>query len=501
MQNAPQKNNWWTTALIFMMIYLGFSLFMQGKTGADPRKPDMIMKDIEDQAALVKKTAADQHVSIHDAIAELRAGADKIPDLLIAHEKLSADQDLEQMHILNEFICDMSIPAVEGAYETQIDLNKGLSKDQKNDYKLQAQLLVVDTQLKGAAQRREMVRLTQANDTVTRLARFNDTKPIWQQPITVAPTKQYPESKVTPAQLTNEIDTLSTAIGKSTPVWGFFPGYQFVDFLVHLSGAVPGLSYWLAALILAFFVRGLVFPIAQRQMMWSRQMQQLTPLINEIKEQYKGRTDPASQTEMNQRTMALYKEYGMNPLAGCAPALLQMPLFLLIYDSMLNYRFEFQRGTFLWINPHTSALTHGFLARNLGEKDYVLIVIYGISMVTTAMLAPVSDPSNMKQQRLMGICASGFFGILMFFWPVPSAFVLYWIFTNTMATAQSFRAYRLPLPPLVKKNAPNGGMFPTGGNMLGPTKEGSPGAAFNGKLNGKPKSTGAPKIHKPKKKK
>jgi hypothetical protein len=44
-------------------------------------------------------------------------------------------------------------------------------------------------------------------------------------------------------------------------------------------------------------------------------------------------------------------------------------------------------------------------------------------------------------------------------------------------------------------------MFPAGPNMLGPTKEGAPGAALNGKLNGKPKSTGAPKIHKPKKKK
>ncbi len=433
---------------------------------------------------------------IHDAIAELRAGADKLTDLFIAHDKLSADQDMEQMHLLNGLISDMSISAVEGAYEKQVDLIKGLSSDQKNNLKLQSQLLVADTQLKGASQRREMVRLTQANDTVTRLARFNDQKPIWQQPIAVAPTKLYPQSQVTPAQLVSEIDTLSTDIGKNTPVWGFFPGYQFVDFLVHLSGAAPALSYWLAALILAFVVRGVVFPIAQKQMMWSRQMQQLTPLINEIKEQYKGRQDPASQTEMNQRTMALYKEYGMNPLAGCAPALLQMPLFLLIYNSMLNYRFEFQRGTFLWINPHTSAMTHGFLARNLGEKDYVLIVIYAISMVTTAMLAPVSDPSNMKQQRMMGICASGFFGILMFFWPVPSAFVLYWIFTNTLATAQSFRAYRLPLPPLVKKNAPNGGVFPTGGNIMGPTKEGS-----NGKLNGKPKSTGAPKIHKPKKKK
>jgi YidC/Oxa1 family membrane protein insertase len=49
----------------------------------------------------------------------------------------------------------------------------------------------------------------------------------------------------------------------------------------------------------------------------------------------------------------------------------------------------------------------------------------------------------------------------MFFWPLPSAFVLYWVFTNVFATIQMLRAYRMPAPPLVKVNAPGGGVYPT----------------------------------------
>ena len=82
------------------------------------------------------------------------------------------------------------------------------------------------------------------------------------------------------------------------------------------------------------------------------------------------------------------------------------------------------------------------------------------------------------------------FTVMMFtgVFPVPAAFVLYWIGTNVLATIQSLRAYRLPLPPLVKVNAPGGGVFPTGG-------------AANGLLNGSSGKTGAPQMHKPKKKK
>jgi YidC/Oxa1 family membrane protein insertase len=287
---------------------------------------------------------------------------------------------------------------------------------------------------------------------------------------------------------------------RSELTYGVFPGYQIIDFLVNLTGANPSFSYAFAAFLLALCVRAIIYPLAQKQLMWGRKMQQLAPLVKEIKEQYtdkktKQSTNPA---EMQQKTMALYAEYGINPLAGCLPAFVQFPLFITVYQFMLHYQFQFRNGYFLWINPGTSQATNGFFAPNLSLVDHTLIVIYGITMVTSTLLMPVSDPTQVKQQRIMGVGM----GLLMTFFmftgafPVPGGFVLYWTFTNLLATAQSLRAYRLPMPPLEKVNTKTGGVFPM--PPFSPNQT-------NGKTNGTvitPKTaTGTPAKHRPKKRK
>jgi YidC/Oxa1 family membrane protein insertase len=282
-------------------------------------------------------------------------------------------------------------------------------------------------------------------------------------------------------------------------VYGLFPGFQMIDALVNLTGAVPGFSYAFAAFLLALVVRAIIFPLAQKQLMWGRKMQQLAPLVKEIREKYtdKKTNKVTDQAELQRLTMALYSEYGINPLAGCLPALIQFPLFITVYQCMLQYQFAFRNGTFLWINPATSTATHGFFAPNLGERDYVLIVIYGITMVISTLLMPASDPAQAKQQKLMGVGMGLLFTFFMFTgaFPTPAAFVLYWVFTNLLATAQSLRAYRLPMPPLEKVNTKAGGVFP-----MPPFTDPKPNGKANGTYKG-PTSTGTPVKHKPKKRK
>jgi membrane protein insertase Oxa1/YidC/SpoIIIJ len=99
----------------------------------------------------------------------------------------------------------------------------------------------------------------------------------------------------------------------------------------------------------------------------------------------------------------------------------------------------------------------------------------------------------------MGVGVAVLFSVMMFFWPLPSAFVLYWVFTNVFATTHMLYAYRQPLPPLQKVNAPNGGVFPFG-NVTG-TNGAAPKNGVS-KSNGTPKvRTGTPVKHRPKKKK
>jgi YidC/Oxa1 family membrane protein insertase len=493
-QPTSPKSNILQTLLFMSMLFLGYNLFLNRGGAADKRTPDQIMQAVVASADTIKSTAAKEHKPINQVVMQLEsAGGLEVQE---QHPSFSADQLLAQMRLQNALLLDTSIAATEQLYENKV--KETYPPSQQDARMLEGRILQADTQLKAAQQRQEIQRITPAQDLMTRTGRTFDSKPVWTQPFAVSPTKEFPLTVVSAKDLSAEVENVASHLGKETLVWSFFPGYQLVDFLVHITGAQPAFSYALACLLLAVGVRTLIFPLSQRQMMWSRQMSQLAPLVNEIKEEYKAKPDKTKtdqqasaqqQTEMNARVMNLYKEYGINPMAGCAPALLQMPLFLIVYQSMLHYRFEFQKGTFLWINHAVGTASNGFIARNLGEKDYILIVIYGISMLITSMLTPISDPANAKQQRMMGVSMSLMFAVMMFFWPVPSAFVLYWVFTNILTTAQSLRAYRLPLPPLVKKNAVNGGVLPKNGS------------ASNGSLNGKSKSTGTPQRFKPKKKK
>ncbi len=374
---------------------------------------------------------------------------------------------------------------LQGKLNAEVDVKK-LTKEQADKTRFEASVLLADTQFRAATRKNDFQKMTMAQQALSNLRGEFEKKPYYNEPVKVTPDKEYPRETVTISSLKAEVMSKAQLLGENTAVWGFFPGYQMIDWLVNLTGALPAFSYAFACFLLAVVVRAIIWPLAQKQYMWGRQMAQLAPLVTEIREQYKDK--PHLAQEMNMKMMELYKEYGMNPLSGCGPALLQMPLFLLVYSSMLHYRYEFEKGTFLWITDGVAKGTGGFTAANLGERDVPLIVLYGISMIATTLLQPVRAPANAKQQRLMGVSISVIFTILMFTgaFPVPAAFVLYWIFTNILATFQSLRAYRLPLKPLVKVNAPNGGVYPSNG------------ISTNGAT---PKKTGVPQRHKPKKKK
>jgi YidC/Oxa1 family membrane protein insertase len=330
--------------------------------------------------------------------------------------------------------------------------------------------------------------------------------PLWEHEFKVPQSalnpSRFPWTSWTPKSMSDRLTAELSVKSKDALVYGLFPGYKIIDALVNFTGANPSFSYAFAAFLLALCVRALVFPLAQRQLLWGRKMQQLAPLIKEIREQYtdKKTKQVTNQVELQQKTMELYQSYGINPLAGCLPAFVQFPLFITVYQFMLNYQFAFEKGTFLWVNASTSRATHGFFAANLGQRDTLLIILYGITMVISTLLTPASDPTQAKQQKLIGVGMGLLFTFFMFTgaFPTPAAFVLYWVFTNLLATTQSLWVYRMPMPPLEKVNTKTGGVFP----MPPFSKDPSP---TNGKGSGiissSPKSTGTPAKHKPKKRK
>ena len=424
--------------------------------------------------------------------------AEKAPDQLFAQLKKDNVETLDQS-AARDF----------NDYAKGIDQqvkDKKLAEHDGQLKKYEGAVLVANTQLRSGILRNETSRVRLAYQTLWSYQKKNRDTAEWRDTnFTAAPDSRFPEipQTVSGQHLFDKVSDILSARNRKEIIWGFIPGgYNAIDSLIALTGRNPGFSYWFGALMLAFVVRIIVFPFTQKTIMHSRQMSQLSPLMTKIKEEFKD--DPQT---MNAKVMELYREYGLNPAAGCAPAFVQMPLFLSVYQCMLLYQFEFQKGTFLWINKATSSATNGFTAPNLGTQDAILIFVYGITMIISQMLTPISDPSQKKQMRLMGVGISVLFTFFMFTgaFPVVSGFVLYWTFTNIFATAQSLRAYRLPLEPLQKVNTKDGGVYPQDPSQLFPwMKANGKNNPASPKTNGKSpintsKKTGKPQQHKPKK--
>jgi YidC/Oxa1 family membrane protein insertase len=276
-------------------------------------------------------------------------------------------------------------------------------------------------------------------------------------------------------------------VGKKTASTSI--GYRFVDMVVGWFGGAnkPGFSFWFASLLLAVIVRVIVWPLYTKQIIGIKRMQLLQPMVKELQAKYQG-------PELQQRMMKLYARYGINPMAGCLPLLITMPVFLWVFMAMGSYRFNFMEGTFLWINPASAAANPGLFAPNLGQMDVILVILYGISMVVQALLT-ISDPSTAKQAKIIGISTGLIFTVLFLtILPYPSAFLIYWITSNILTTLQSYIVSRMPIPPLVERSEEEQRKSPLFAGLQpkdGPAVNGSSGVSSAPK-------TGAPVLHKPK---
>jgi len=97
---------------------------------------------------------------------------------------------------------------------------------------------------------------------------------------------------------------------------------------------------------MTIIIKLVLFPLTQKQMKSMRAMQEIQPKAKWIQEKYKD-----DQQMLQQKTMELYKEHGVNPMGGCLPLLIQMPIFLAFYQSLYNFQYlDAAHKGFLWIN-------------------------------------------------------------------------------------------------------------------------------------------------------
>jgi len=155
-------------------------------------------------------------------------------------------------------------------------------------------------------------------------------------------------------------------------------------------------NYGYAIIILTFLLSLLLFPFRLKQIISMKRMSVVQPKVKAIQEKYRKykKTDP-KRAEMNQEIMALYKQHNVNPLGGCLPLLLQMPLLFAFY-SLLAYSIELRQAPFIfWIN-------------DLSVKDpfYVLPIVMGITAFISQKMTPMSpgmDPTQAKVMMVMPV--------------------------------------------------------------------------------------------------
>ena len=180
-----------------------------------------------------------------------------------------------------------------------------------------------------------------------------------------------------------------------------------------------------------------MFPIGRKQALAAQKMQQLQPHLKELQEKYKD-----DKERLTKEQFALYKKHGVNPVAGCLPALIQLPIFVGLWQA-LNTSFPLRHATFLWIRDLSAPdmlFRFPFEVPFLGNWFNVLpFVVVGLMLVQTKLFAPPATTPEAEMQQKMMKYMMIFMGCM--FYKVPSGLGLYFITSSLWAIGE-----RLLLP-------------------------------------------------------
>jgi YidC/Oxa1 family membrane protein insertase len=219
----------------------------------------------------------------------------------------------------------------------------------------------------------------------------------------------------------------STLVGygrglEETLSFGIF-GFLSVGFLAALRWIYGWAGNWgVAIIVLTAGIRLLLFPLNHKSAVQMKRMQALQPKMKAIQDRYKERAkkDATVRARMNQEVMALYKQEGVNPMGGCLPMLVQLPILWALY-TLFAYAIELRQAPFV------------FWIKDLAAKDptYITPILMTASMVLQQRMAPqMGDPA----QRRMFMFMPFIFGFM--FMSFPSGLVLYWLVNNIFTIGQ-----------------------------------------------------------------
>ncbi len=261
-----------------------------------------------------------------------------------------------------------------------------------------------------------------------------------------------------------------------TPTLGFT--YEVTARISRFFGGTRG-NYGIAIILLTILVRALMFPLGRKQALAAKKMQELQPLLKEIQQKYKD--DKEKQTK---ETFALYKKHGVNPVGGCLPALIQLPIFVGLWQA-LNSSVALRHATFLDFGRFT-------FIRDLAAPDMLFrfpfeipflgwwfnglpLVVVALMLVQTKLFSPPATTPEAEAQQKMMKYMMVFMGVM--FYKVPSGLGLYFITSSLWAIGE-----RLLLPKVTHTHTltPELSDADAGDDKAAAARGGKPGPGGNG---------------------
>lgn len=183
-------------------------------------------------------------------------------------------------------------------------------------------------------------------------------------------------------------------------------------------------TYGLGIIAVTIIIRLVLLPLMIKQTKSSKNMQEVQPELAKLKEKYSSK-DAVTQQKYQQEMMALFKEKGVNPAAGCLPVFIQMPILIGFYHaiSRMNNTPEINLGDFV-----------GFA---LAEPSIILAILAGLMQLIVLRTGPAMDNPQMKlMMYIMPFMIMGF-GIVL-----PAALTLYWVIGNIISILQNLFIYK-----------------------------------------------------------
>jgi YidC/Oxa1 family membrane protein insertase len=185
---------------------------------------------------------------------------------------------------------------------------------------------------------------------------------------------------------------------------------------LNLTNTVTG-NYGIDIIIVSILIKIIFLPLTQISMKSMKEMQKVQPEMTRLRETYKN-----DKARLQQEIMLLYKRRKINPMSGCLPMLIQIPVFIALYNALQN-AIEMRHAPFFW------------WIKDLSAKDpiYITPLIMGATMVLQQKMTPTSaDPTQAKMFMLMPIMFT------FLFLSFPSGLVLYWLVNNVLSIAHQY---------------------------------------------------------------